>query len=107
MTLSAGTLNVGFDQVVLCEPPVALSHTQNLTYVPASAVVCVERCVPVIGCAPILEIRGGCRYGVFGVHNVRDAVLVAVDPVLFPGRRQKLHRTHCSGTGGAHVLSMV
>src|SRR5215210_210681 len=105
--LARGTLDVRLHPFVAGLTPVGLRYTQDLSDVPTGMVIGVERRVPVLGRPTNLEVGCGGRYGVLGVHYVCLTVPVAVCPILFPGRRQELHRAHSPGAGGAHVLPVV
>src|SRR5215207_6048898 len=102
-----GTLDVRLHPFVAGLTPVGLRYTQDLSDVPTGVVVGVERRVPVLGRPTNLEVGCGGRYGVRGVHYVLLSVPVAVYPILFPGRRQELHRAHSPDAGGTHILTLV
>src|SRR5215211_2558635 len=100
-------LDVGPYRVVLRQAPVPFGHAEDLHDVPVGVVVGEERLVPVSRRSARLEVAGGGRYGVSGVHDIGDPVAVAINPGGLPGRGQELHRAHRPGGRWAHVLSMV
>src|SRR5215211_4622559 len=100
-------LDVRPGRVVVRQASVPFGHAEDLHDVPVGVVVGEERPVPVSRRPARLEVAGGGRYGVSGVHDIGDPVAVAVNPSGLPGRGQELHRTHRPGGGWTHVLPVV